>query len=319
MPKIVVLDGYTLNPSDLSWSALETLGEVVVYDRTAPNEILLRASGATMLLVNKCPLREDILKQLPELRYIGVTATGYNNIDLAAAQAQGITVCNAVGYGTHAVAQHVFALLFALTNRIESHHQSVLQGDWRNCLDFCYTLSPIIELAGKTIGIYGFGKIGQKVADIALAMDMKVLATHKHPERDARPNVQFISLETLFQESDVITLHAPLSTENNQIVNQFLLRKMKPSAYLINTGRGQLVHEADLKAALEEGILAGAGLDVLSAEPPKENNILIGAKNCLITPHIAWATTASRARLMKVVADNIEAFLKGKPQNVVTK
>ncbi|NJL75190.1 MAG: D-2-hydroxyacid dehydrogenase [Saprospiraceae bacterium] len=318
MPKIVVLDGYALNPGDLSWSALEAFGEVVVYDRTTPNEILSRASGATMLLVNKCPLNKDSIKQLPELRYIGVTATGYNNIDLIATQAQGITVCNTVGYSTHSVAQHVFALLFALTNRIESHHQSVLQGDWRNCLDFCYTLSPTIELAGKTIGIYGFGKIGQKVADIALAMDMQVLATHKHPERDARPNVQFVSLETLFQESDAITLHAPLSAENHQIVNQFLLRKMKPSAYLINTGRGQLIDEADLKAALEAGVLAGAGLDVLSVEPPKENNMLIGVKNCLITPHIAWATTAARARLMKIVTDNVEAFLSGQPQNVVT-
>ena len=318
MSKIVVLDGHTLNPGDLSWSTLQAIGEVVVYDRTPTAEIVTRAIDAEMVLVNKILLHRTTLEQLPKLRYIGVTATGYNNVDLEAAKALGITVCNAVGYSTNSVAQHVFALLFALTNRIESHHNSVQQGEWASCPDFCYTLQPTVELANLTMGIYGFGQIGQKVADIALAMDMSVMATHRHPERDARPFVKFTNLETLFKECDVITLHASLSAENHQIVNKSLLHNMKPNAYLINTGRGNLICEADLKAALDAGILAGAGLDVLSIEPPTAGNVLMNTKNCIITPHIAWATKAARSRLMATVVENVACFLNGTPKNVVS-
>lgn len=316
-PKIVTLDGYTLNPGDLSWLPIEAHGDFEQYDRTPKDQIVERAKEATILLVNKIILDQATLSALPKLQCICVTATGYNNIDLATAAAKGIVVCNAVGYGTSSVAQHVFALTLGLINQVETYHQSVKKGDWSNCPDFYYTLQPIMELAGKTMGIYGLGKIGQKVADLALAFDMQVLATHKHPERDAKAGVTFVDLETLFTESDIISLHAPLTSKNEGIVNTKLLSKMKPTAYLINTGRGGLINESDLKAALQAGHLAGAGLDVLSVEPPVDGNTLFDAPNCIITPHIAWATQAARQRLMNITAQNIAAFLEGNPQNVV--
>ncbi len=314
---IVALDGYTLNPGDLSWEAIEALGSFKNYDRTPSNQVLERAKNAHILLVNKVQLPHEMLSQLPQLQCICVTATGYNNIDLEAAASKNIVVCNAVGYSTNSVAQHVFALILGLINQVETYQQSVRKGDWSSCPDFCYTLQPILELAGKTIGIYGFGKIGQKVAALAMAFDMQVLATHKHPERDAKAGVKFVDLATLFSESDIVTLHAPLTNRNEGIVNAQLLSKMKPSAYLINTGRGKLINEADLRKALVHRQLAGAGLDVLSEEPPLTNNVLLDAPNCIITPHIAWASQAARARLMNITAQNINAFLKGKPQNVV--
>lgn len=317
LPKIVVLDGYNLNPGDLSWAALQAIGEVAVYDFTAPEEVVGRSLGAGILLVNKVVINRQTMQLLPDLQCIVVTATGYNNIDTAAAHERGIVVCNAVGYSSEAVVQHVFALLLELTNAVGCHHNSVEAGDWAAQRSFCYTLQPIHEIAGKTMGIYGFGNIGRRVGEVAQAFGMRVLATHKHPERDARPGVRFVTIEQLFEESDVISLHAPLSAANTGIVNAALLSRMKPSALLINTGRGGLVNEADLLAALQQGTLAGAGLDVLSVEPPSSNHSLIGAPHCIVTPHLAWASVQARQRLMDICVQNVQAFLDGTPQNVV--
>jgi glycerate dehydrogenase len=315
--KIIVLDAYTLNPGDLSWNQLQTLGDTAIYDFSTPEEILRRAREAEIVLVNKAILNADILRQLPKLRCICVTATGYNNVDIEFTKNKNILVCNVSDYGTDSVAQHVFALLLELTNQVGKHNASVQNGDWSRCRDFAYWQTPLLELAGKTMGIYGFGKIGQRVADIALAFDMSILATHKHPQRDARPGVTFVSIEALFTKSDVITLHAPMNNDNKEIVNKNLLRNMKPTAFLINTARGGLIQEADLKAALENGVLAGAGLDVLSQEPPTKGNILFNAKNCIITPHNAWGSREARTRLMEKTVENVAAFLKGMPQNII--
>lgn len=316
-PHIVVLDGRTLNPGDLSWNKLKALGHLTVYEFSKVDEVPQRAKEAEILLANKVILDAALLAKLPKLRCICVTATGYNNVDLEAARRRGIPVCNAVGYGTDSVAQHVFALLLALTNDVQAHHNSVQQGRWGAIDDFCYTLTSIPELAGKTMGIYGFGRIGQRVAQIAQAFGMEVIATHKHPDRDAGPGIEFVSLKTLFERSDVVSLHAPLSNENKGIVNASLLAGMKPSAYLINTGRGGLIDEPALKLALQSAQLAGAALDVLSIEPPKMGNVLLDAPNCLITPHMAWATREARQRLLDITMENISAFLRGEPRNVV--
>lgn len=316
-PKIVVLDGYNLNPGDLSWAALETLGDVSIHDFTSPEDVPGRAAGARVLLVNKTLIHREVMSLLPDLQCIVVTATGYNNIDIPAAREQGIVVCNAVGYSSEAVVQHVFALLLELTNAVGNHDRSVKAGDWAAQRSFCYTLQPIHEIMGKTMGIYGFGNIGRRVGEVAQAFGMQVLATHKHPERDARPGVRFVPIEQLFEESDVISLHAPLSAANAGIVNANLLARTKPSALLINTGRGGLVNEADLLTALQSGTLAGAGLDVLSIEPPSADHPLIGAPNCIVTPHIAWASVQARQRLMDICVQNVRAFLSGTPQNVV--
>lgn len=315
--KIIALDGRTLNPGDLSWENLSAFGEYEIYDFTPEEQVVERGRPADILLVNKVVLGKDELAQLPNLKCICVTATGYNNVDLQAARERGIPVCNAVGYSTDSVAQHVFALLLALTNKVYQHHISVQAGEWQRSDDFAYTLHTLPELAGKIFGIYGFGRIGQRVADLAQAFGMKILATHKHPKRDARPGVEFVSLEELFERSDVTSLHAPLSEANREIVNAQLLQRMKSTAYLINTGRGGLIQEADLKLALQEGQLAGAALDVLSTEPPKEGNVLISAPNCILTPHLAWASLEARQRLMDITLNNIRAFQAGAPQNVV--
>jgi glycerate dehydrogenase len=315
--KIIALDGRTLNPGDLSWEGLSTCGEYEIHDFTPEEQVVERGRPADILLVNKVVLGKDELAQLPNLKCICVTATGYNNVDLQAARERGIPVCNAVGYSTDSVAQHVFALLLALTNKVYQHHISVQAGEWQRSDDFAYTLHTLPELAGKIFGIYGFGRIGQRVADLAQAFGMKILATHKHPERDARPGVEFVSLEELFERSDVTSLHAPLSEANREIVNAQLLQRMKSTAYLINTGRGGLIQEADLKLALQEGQLAGAALDVLSTEPPKQGNVLISAPNCILTPHLAWASLEARQRLMDITLNNIRAFQAGAPQNVV--
>lgn len=315
--KIIALDGRTLNPGDLSWEGLSAFGEYEIHDFTPREQVVERGKPADILLVNKVVLGKSELSKLPNLKCICVTATGYNNVDLQAARERNIPVCNAVGYSTDSVAQHVFALLLALTNRVYQHHISVQAGEWQRSDDFAYTLHTLPELAGKTFGIYGFGRIGQRVADLAQAFGMTVLATHKHPERDARPGVEFVRLEELFERSDAISLHAPLSEANREIVNAQLLQRMKPTAYLINTGRGGLIQEADLKLALQEKQLAGAALDVLSTEPPKEGNVLISAPNCIITPHLAWASLEARQRLMEITLNNIRAFQAGAPQNVV--
>lgn len=316
-PKIVVLDGHTLNPGDLSWKDLHALGDVQIFDFTPSGEVAGRAAGAHIILVNKAVIGLNEIAALPDLQCIVVTATGYNNIDVASARARNITVCNAVGYSTEAVVQHVFALLLELTNAAGAHSRSVHAGDWARQSHFSYTLHPIEELTGKTMGIYGFGNIGRRVGEVAQAFGMQVIATHKHPERDARPGVLFVSLEELFALSDIVSLHAPLSAANAGIVNTALLEKMKPSALLINTGRGGLINEPDLRRALEKGFLAGAALDVLSTEPPPPDHPLIGAPNCIITPHVAWASAQARRRLMDISVRNVKAFLEGNPQNVV--
>lgn len=316
-PKIVVLDGYTLNPGDLSWNKLRAMGQVSIFEHSTPEEIPERAAQAEIILVNKVVIDEAQLARLPLLKCICVTATGYNNIAVEQARERRIPVYNAVGYGTDSVAQHVFALMLELTNRVQAHHESVQAGQWSRSRDFCYTLGSIPELAGKIMGIYGFGRIGQRVAAIAQAFGMEVIATHKHPERDACPGVAFVSLATLFEKSDFLSLHAPLTEENAGIVNASLLSRMKPSACLINTGRGALIDEAALKMALQNGQLAGAALDVLSEEPPRNGNLLLDAPNCLITPHMAWATREARQRLLDITVENVKAYLRGELRNVV--
>lgn len=314
---ISVLDGFTLNPGDLNWSSLEELGNVAIFDHTPPKQLLERARGKNILVVNKAPISAELMQSLPDLQLITLTATGYNNIDTKAAEARGIRVCNIRGYGSDTVAQHVFAMIFSFTNQVWQHHESVQRGDWSAQSNFCYTLDTLQELSGKTMGIYGFGKIGQSVGRIAKAFNMKVLSHHKHPERDAQAGIEFVSVETLFRESDFVTLHAPLSAANQAFVNRDLLQKMKPSAILVNTGRGGLIHELDLKAALEAGTIRGAALDVLSAEPPTMDHPLLGVRNCILTPHIAWASQAARQRLMAETKANILAFVAGAPRNVV--
>ena len=315
MINIVALDSYTLNPGDLSWLPIQELAALQVYDRTPSEKVLERAQHADILIVNKFILDEKLLTQLPRLKCICVSATGYNNVDVDFCKTKKIAVANVAGYSTSAVAQHVFALLFSLTNKVESYSQEVHKGKWSTQPDFSYWHNPIMEVKGQTMGIYGFGKIGQEVARIALAFGMKVIAHHKNPERDKMEGVKMVSLDQLFQQSDIITLHAPLSKANKGIISQQNIYKMKKSAFLINTGRGGLVNEADLKDALEKYIIAGAALDVLSSEPPPLDHILFNVQNCLITPHQAWASQASRQRLMNELAKNIKAYLEGKERN----
>jgi glycerate dehydrogenase len=313
--KLVYADAYTLNPGDLDWAPIKALGDVTFYDRTSSAELIDRIQDAELLLVNKVKLNREVIEQLPKLRYIGVTATGYDIIDLAAATEKGIVVTNVRGYSSDSVAQVTFALLLELTLHVGRHNTSVHTGDWVASPDFSYSKSPLIELAGKTIGLVGYGDIGRNVAAIAKAFGMKVLVNRRHPNQDA--DTQYVDLETLFSQSDVVSLHCPATPDTIGFVNRTLLSIMKPSAYLINTSRGNLVNETDLAHALNEGKLAGAGLDVLSVEPPRANNPLLTAQNCIITPHIAWASREARQRLMHLVADNVRAFLTGNPQNVV--
>ncbi len=316
-PKIVVLDGYTLNPGDLSWNKLKALGQTSIYEFSTEDEGLQRAKEADIILVNKFQVNKSLLDQWPKLKCICVLATGFNNIDIVTAKEKGVKVCNAVGYGSASVAQHVFALLLELSNQVGLHNKSVQEGKWSSNRDFSYWLQSIPELSGKTFGIYGLGKIGRQVARIAQAFDMKILATHKHPKRDAMDGVEFVPIDILFEKSDVISLHAPLSQQNEGIVNKLLLDKMKKTAILINTGRGGLINELDLRAALLEKNILGAALDVLSTEPPPLDHPLMGLDNCLITPHIAWAGLEARERLLDITIENITSFLKGTPQNVV--
>ncbi len=314
-PRIVVLDGHTLNPGDLDWSSIESLGELTVYPRTAPHEIITRAEGAEILLTNKTPVTAEVIAALPALRFIGVLATGFNIVDTAAASASKIPVCNVPGYGTASVAQHVFALLLELTQRSGHHGQTVRDGRWSASPDFCYWDFPLIELAGKTLGIVGYGRIGEAVARIGSAFGMKIIATARKPR--SADGVEFVATEEIFRRADVITLHCPLTEETRELVNAARIATMKTGAFLINTGRGPLIAEQDLADALNAGRIAGAGLDVLSVEPPTTGNPLFTAKNCIITPHIAWATHDSRARLMEIVAGNIRDFLAGQPRNLV--
>jgi glycerate dehydrogenase len=315
--KIVVLDGFAMNPGDLTWKNLEQLGETKIYERSSQKETEERIAEADMVLTNKAVLNKELIDSAPKLKYIGVMATGYNIIDLAAAHRRNIVVTNVPSYSTVSVAQLTFALILELANHTALYAESVRNGDWIKSKDFSYHLKPIMELQDKTLGIIGFGQIGKAVANIAIAFGMKVIASHKHPERDQMEGVSFVDEKTCFREADIISLHCPLNEKNIQFVNKELLRIMKRSAFFINTSRGGLINETDLAEALNKGIIAGAALDVLSTEPPSADNPLLHAKNCLITPHVAWATFEARSRLMNVVVNNIKAFLEGKAENVV--
>lgn len=314
--QIVVLDGYTLNPGDLCWDELKALGETTIYDRSAAEEIVPRAKEAEIVLTNKAVLSREVLAQLPKLKYIGVLATGYNVVDAQAARERGILVSNVPTYGTASVAQMVFAHLLNLTQRVGHHAQTVAEGRWSKSVDWCYWDYPLVELAGQTMGIVGFGRIGQATARIALALGMSVLAYDAQAVAPS-PGVSGTDLETLFRQSDVVSLHCPLTPKTERLINRDRLARMKPSAVLINTSRGGLVDEPALADALNRGQIAGAGLDVLSSEPPRPNNPLLTAKNCFITPHLAWATRAARQRLLRIVVQNLRTYLAGQPENVV--
>jgi len=315
--KIVVLDGYTLNPGDLNWDGLDRLGECVVHARTPPDLTLARACGAPLVLTNKTVMDRAVLSRLPDLKYVGVLATGYNVVDVACARERGIPVTNIPEYGTASVTQMVFALLMELTHHAGLHSDSVRDGEWTRSIDFCYWKTPLVELHDLTMGIVGFGRIGRSVAQVATAFGMHVLAFDQYPQEQVPAGVRMADLDTLFATSDVVTLHCPLTPETKGLVNTARLARMKQTAFLVNTSRGPVVNEADLARALNEGCIAGAGLDVLEQEPPPAGNTLLKAKNCIITPHIAWATRAARARLMQTAVDNVAAFLAGRPQNVV--
>jgi len=317
MKKIVVLDGYTLNPGDLSWKGLEALGRCTVYDRCLDEEVAGRAEDAEIVLTNKTMLTAEVIERLENLEYIGVLATGYNVVDIEAARVRGIAVTNVPAYGTQSVAQMVFAHLLNLAQHVGHHAQTVRSGRWASSVDFCYWEKPLIELAGLTMGIIGFGRIGRAVAKLAIAFGMKVVAYDIVTPTNVPEGCQFVGLDDLFRNSDVISLHCPLAPRTANIVNKERLAMMKKTAFLVNTSRGPLVDEPALAQALNEKKIAGAGLDVLSIEPPEKDNPLFTARNCFITPHIAWATRAARERLLKVVVDNVASFLAGKPQNVV--
>jgi glycerate dehydrogenase len=313
--KIVVTDGQTLNPGDLNWDELKGLGDYEIYDRSTPAETLERCKNAQIVITNKVVFDRKTLDALPELKCISVTATGYNVIDTQVAREKNIVVTNVPIYGTRSVAQMVFALLLELAHHVGHHSQTVHEGKWSNSNDWCYWDHPLIELADLTMGIIGCGRIGLATAAIARAFGMKVLGHNRSPQNN--PDIQVVSQKDIFTQSDTLSLHCPLTPENEGFINKQQIELMKPSAFLINTSRGQLINEQDLADALNSNRIAGAGLDVLSTEPPKPENPLLTAKNCIITPHMAWATHASRARLMKTSIDNVKAFIDGKLHNVV--
>jgi len=315
--KIVVLDGFAMNPGDLNWDSLKQLGETEIYERSFLKETADRISNAEIVLTNKAILNKELIDGAKKLKYIGVMATGYNIVDIVAAQTKDIVVTNVPFYSTASVAQLTFALILELANHTALYAESVRDGDWIKSNDFSYHLKPIMELRDKTLGVIGLGQIGQAVAKIAIAFGMKVIASHKHPERDQMEGVTFVDEKTSFREADIVSLHCPLNEKNTKFVNKELLAIMKPTAFLINTSRGGLINEPDLAEALNKETIAGAALDVLSTEPPVASNPLLQAKNCLITPHIAWATFEARSRLMSVVVNNIKSFLEGKVEHVV--
>ena len=318
--KIVVLDGYTENPGDLSWGRLEELGEFIVYDRssmTDEDEAIARIGEAEIVITNKTPITKRVLDSCPSIRYIGVLATGYNVVDYVYAAKKGISVTNVPGYGTDTVAQFTFALLLEICHHVAHHSEAVHAGRWEQSPDFCFCDYPQIELAGKTMGIIGFGRIGQKVGTIAKAFGMKVLAHSPHEYESGKAIGTYVNLDTLLAESDVISLHCPLFPETEGIINQATIAKMKDGVILLNNGRGPLVVEQDLADALNSGKIQAAAVDVVSAEPIKGDNPLLTAKNCFITPHIAWATKEARQRIMDCAVNNVKAFLSGAPENVV--
>lgn len=306
---ICVLDGYTLNPGDLDWNILEEFGNIKIYDQTYIEEIISRAECADILIVNKIPITEKIVSNLPNLKYLIVSATGYNNIDVEAFKRRNIPISNIVNYGSDAVAQHTFALILALTNKVYEHNQAIIEGQWGQTSNFCFWNSPLSELKDKKLGIIGMGSIGNKVAEIGKAFGMKVLYFSKSKKRCAFGTST--KIEKLLSESDIITIHTHLSNENEKFINSNFLKKLKKSAFLINTSRGKLIDEKDLAFALQNEIIAGAGLDTLSEEPAKTTNPLIGLKNCIITPHIAWAPQETRARMLQIIANCINSFQNG--------
>lgn len=316
--KIVVLDGYTLNPGDLSWDKLKQLGDVEIYDRTPADKTLERSKEAEVLLTNKAPLEGQVLEQLSSLKYIGVTATGYNIVDVDVAKKKGIIVTNVPGYGTDSVVQLTFALLMELCLHVQHHSNEVKGGKWSRSPDFSFWDFPLIELSGKTMGIIGFGNIGQKVADIATAFGMNIIAASRtQTDQSKRLNFKWVTINELLENSDVVSIHSPLVSETEGLINKENLKKMKPSAFILNTSRGPIIVDEDLADALNNNIIAGAGVDVLSTEPPSENNPLFKAKNCIITPHIAWATKEARERLLNMAVNNLAAFIDGKLVNVI--
>jgi glycerate dehydrogenase len=317
---IVVLDGYALNPGDLSWDGLKQLGNLKVFDRTPYNddEIVKNTGKAQVIFTNKTPLTRSVLSRLKTVKYIGVLATGYNVVDTVAAREYGIAVANVPAYSTDSVAQMTFALLLELTLHAGAHSDLVFKGEWTSCNDFCFWKYPLVELSGKTIGIIGYGRIGQAVARIASAFGLKVFV-HTRSKKDNADGVSFVNLEELLKISDIVTLHCPLTDETKGIINRLSIEKMKNGAYLINTSRGPLLNEADVAAALNSGKLAGAGMDVVSVEPIKADNPLLKAKNCIITPHIAWAPLEARKRLMEITVSNLRSFLEGKAVNIVNR
>lgn len=317
--KIVVLDGYAMNSGDLSWENLKKLGEVSIYDRTLESEVVERISDSEIVITNKVIIGKEVFEKCKNIKYVGVTATGYNVVDTNLAKELGVTVTNVPAYSTDSVAQLVFSFILEHCQNVFKYTESVKSGDWVNSKDFSYQKFPIIELAGKSLGIIGFGAIGKKVAEIGNAFGMNVLVNTRSPSKTDEINVNFVSKEEIFKNSDFLTLHCPLNEETDELVNEKTLNLMKKSAILINTGRGGLVNEKDLANALNLEKIAGVGLDVLSTEPPKEDNPLLNAKNTYITPHVAWASYEARKRLMDVTINNVKSFIDGNPINVVNK
>jgi glycerate dehydrogenase len=316
--KIVVLDGYTLNPGDNPWTEVEALGEVVIYDRTPPEQVIERSKDADILIINKVKLSRDVLEQLPNLKYITIVATGFDVVDIAAAKEHCISVSNVPVYGTDSVAQHVFAMLLHFCHRITLHDEAVRAGEWTRCPDFCFWKTPLTELVGKTFGIIGFGRIGRRTGEVANAFGMEVLASDV--VKSSPPGYDGFSWATpeeIAERSDVISLHCPLTSENRGMVNREFLNRVKPNCILINASRGPLIVDQDLADALNNDQLAGAAVDVVSEEPIRAGNPLLSAKNCLITPHIAWATQSARKRLMGTTVENIKGFQEGAPKNLV--
>lgn len=317
--KIVALDGYAANPGDLSWDELKALGECVIYDRTAPEEVLERAADAEVVLTNKVVITAEMMAALPQLKYIGVMATGYNIVDIDAARERGIIVTNIPSYSTDSVAQMVFAHILNIAQQVQHHSEAVHQGRWTSSKDFCFWDTPLIELRGKKIGIVGLGHTGYTTARIAIGFGMEVYAYTSKSSFQLPPEIKKMELDQLFSECDIISLHCLLTDKTRELVNAARLKLMKPTAILINTGRGQLVNEQDLADALNNGQIYAAGLDVLSQEPPKADNPLLTARNCYITPHIAWASAAARERLMGILLDNLKGYMEGKVINNVAK
>ncbi len=317
--KIVILDGFTTNGGDLSWNGISELGDLTVYDRTAPGEVIDRCHGAEAVLTNKVIITDEVMQALPQLKYIGVMATGYNVVDIDAARRRGIVVTNVPAYSTPSVAQMVFAHLLNITNQVALHDRQVHEGRWAGNQDFCFYSAPLIELAGKQMGIVGLGQTGSAVAKIALALGMRVMAYTSKPQESLPEGIVKGSLDEMFATSDVVSLHCPLTPDTKHIVNAARLATMKPSAIVINTGRGPLVNEQDLADALNNGTIAAAAVDVLSTEPPAADNPLLTARNCHITPHIAWASQAARARLIDTLTSNLKGYISGNVVNNVAK